>query len=118
MKKHIQFFTWLLSFVFVSEGIIFIFSAYASYLLGAYVSLIYSFFIAFVHFFIAYGLVKRKKWAPHLGIFFQAYLIFNFVISNSRTLLSSALVMSAVTFLSLSAFVTVSLFVLRREFIK
>jgi hypothetical protein len=77
---------------------------------------VYVGFIAFVHFFIAYGIVKRKKWAPHLGIFFEAYLVANFMVNNAKSIYSVVLLPSALTLLSVSAFVAGSLFVLRNKF--
>lgn len=116
MSKHIAFFTSLLAFIFVVEGLTFIVSAKDGFSLGFVGSAFFSLFIAFVHFFIAFGLVKRKKWAPHLGIFFEAYLILNFLILNFKVLFSSALLPSAITLLSVSAFLTASLFILRKQF--
>ena len=116
MKKHIVFFVSLLALIFALEGISFILSAKDSVALGFNKSAVFSIFIAFVHFFIAFGLIKRKKWAPHLGIFFEAYLVVNFFISNARAILSIELLPSVVTVLSVSAFVAVSLFILREQF--
>ena len=116
MKKHIIFFVSLLAFIFIVEGVFFLFSAKDSASLGFNKSALFSVFIAFVHFFIAFGLIKKKKWTPHLGIFFEAYLVVNFFISNERALSSPALLPSVLSVLSVSAFVTVSLFVLREQF--
>ena len=99
----------LLAFIFAIEGIAFLFSAKES-------SSLFSVFIAFVHFFIAFGLIKKKKWAPHLGIFFEVYLIVNFFISNAQAIYSPSILPSVLSVLSVSAFVTVSLFVLREQF--
>jgi len=109
MKKHIVFFISLLAIIFTLEGISFLFSAKDS---GS----LFSVFIAFIHLFIVFGLIKRKKWVPHLGIFFEAYLVINFFIGNMRTLLSPEIFPSAISVLSVSAFIGVSLFVLREQF--
>lgn len=116
MKKHYQFFASLIAFIFLIEGATFLVSVKDSFSLGLPWSAAYSLFIAFVHFFIAYGLLKRKHWAPHLGIFFELYLVLNFVISNFSSLYSSELLPSVVTVLSVSAFITATLFVIKNQF--
>lgn len=117
MKKHIVFFAPLLAFIFALEGAAFIFSVIQSYQAGFRGWALFSAFIAFVHLFIAFGLATHKKWAPHLGIFFQLYIVLNFAISNAGSLFSQALLPSVLTVLSVSAFLTVSLFITRDEFI-
>ena len=116
MQKHITFFAPLLAFVFAIEGVAFLFSVVSSYQAGFRGWAMFSLFIAFVHFFIAYGLATRRRWAPHLGIFFQLYIVLNFIISNASSLFSQALLPSALTVLSVSAFLTVSLFITKDEF--
>jgi len=116
MKKHIAFFATLIAFVFAIEGAIFLMSVVESYQAGFRGAALLSLFIALVHFFIAFGLVLRKRWAPHLGIFFQLYIILNFIISNFYTLSSPMLLPSVLTVLSVSALITGSLFVLRNQF--
>lgn len=116
MKKHVAFFAYLLAFIFAVEGVIFLLSVFQSYEAGFRGAAALSLFIALVHFFIAGGLGLRKRWAPHLGIFFQLYIILNFVISNFHSLYSPILLPSALTVLSVSAFITTSLFILRNEF--
>ncbi len=116
MKKHIAFFAPLIAFIFGVEGIIFLLSVPQSYQAGFRGWAVFSLFIAAVHFFIAFGLVHKRKWAPHLGIFFQLYIILNFIISNFQSLFTPTLLPSALTVLSVSAFLTGSLFVLRDEF--
>jgi hypothetical protein len=116
MKKHIIFFALLLAFIFAVEGIAVLFSVASSYEAGFRGAAALSLFIALVHFFIAIGLVLRKKWAPHLGIFFQLYIVVNFIISNRSALFAETLLPSALTVLSVSAFITISLFVLRNGF--
>lgn len=118
MKKHILFFAYLLAFIFAIEGFIFLLSVGQSYQAGFRGAALLSLFIALVHFFIASGLFFRKRWAPHLGIFFQLYIMLNFAISNSHSLSSPALLPSALTVLSVSAFITTSLFILRNEFLQ
>jgi len=116
MKKHIFFFVSLIAFIFFIEGAIFLFSVFQSYEAGFRGAALLSLFIAGVHFFIVFGLISRKKWAPHLGIFFQLYLVLNFIISNREALYSPTLLPSAVTVLSVSAFLTASLFMLKNQF--
>ncbi len=116
MKKHIGFFAPLLALIFVIEGVIFFISFFQSYEAGIRAAAFVSLFIALVHFFIAWGLVLRKRWAPHLGIFFQLYIIINFLVSNLNALSSPTLLPSALTVLSVAAFLTVSLFVFRDQF--
>jgi hypothetical protein len=116
MKKHIAFFATLLALIFAIEGIAFLFSVASSYEAGFRGAALLSVFIALVHFFIATGLVMRKKWAPHLGIFFLLYIVVNFIISNSQALFTETLLPSALTVLSVSAFLTISLFLLKDEF--
>lgn len=116
MKKHIVFFASLIAFIFAIQGVIFLMSVPESYQAGFRGWALYSLFIAVVHFFIALGLIHRRKWAPHLGIFFQLYIILNFIISNSGSLFSPILLPSVFTVLSVSAFITTGLFILRNEF--
>lgn len=116
MKKSFVFFTSLIAFLFLIGGITFIISAKEALAAGFAWSGAFSLFIAFVHFFIVFGLVKRKKWAPHLGIFFELYIVLNFVISNVKVLFSPTLFLSAITLLSMSAFLATSLFLLKNHF--
>lgn len=118
MKKHIVFFAALIAFIFAVEGVAFIFSVFQSYEAGFRGAAGLSLFISLVHFFIAIGLILQKKWAPHLGIFFQLYIVVNFILHNSQSLFSEALLPSALTVLSVSAFLTISLFILRNQFTK
>ena len=116
MKKHIAFFASLLAFIFAAEGALFLMSVAQSYHAGFRGWALFSLFISLVHFFIAAGLLHRRRWAPHLGIFFQLYIILNFAIGNLHSLSSPELLPSALTVLSVSAFITTSLFILRNEF--
>lgn len=116
MQKHITFLATLLAFVFALEGVAFLFSVSSSFQAGFRGWAFFSLFIALVHFFIAFGLATRKRWAPHLGIFFQMYIVLNFIISNFSSLFSQSLLPSALTVLSVSAFLTISLFMTKDEF--
>jgi hypothetical protein len=118
MRKHIVFFASLLASIFLLEGAIFLYSVVPSYQAGFRGAAALSLFIAFVHFFIAGGLFLQKKWSPHLGIFFQLYIVLNFIFNNFGTLFSEELLPSVLTVLSVSAFLTFSLFVLRNQFSK
>ncbi len=116
MKKHVVFFSSLLAFVFVIQGGAFLLSVPQSFEAGFRGAAVLSLFIALVHFFIAFGLVTLRKWAPHLGIFFQAYILLNFFISNRHSLTATTMLPAILTILSVSAFTTVTLFILRNEF--
>lgn len=116
MQKHLAFFAYLLAFIFTLQGALFLYSVWGSYEAGFRGWAMYSLFISLVHFFIAFGLAKGRRWAPHLGIFFQLYIVLNFIIGNSQSLFSEALLPSALTVLSVSAFLTITLFTLKNEF--
>ena len=116
MKRHLGFFASLIAFIFIIEGVIFLLSFFQSYQAGFRGAAFISLFIALVHFIIAGGLIVRKRWTPHLGIFFQLYIIVNFILNNREALSSPTLLPSALTVLSVAAFITVSLFILKDQF--
>lgn len=116
MSKHSHIFISFIALIFFIEGALFALSALESYAAGFRGWAAFSFFITFVHLFIAVSLFKQKRFAPHLGIFFQAYLVTHFIINYRETLYSPILFPSAIGVLSISAFITTSLFVLRNQF--
>lgn len=116
MKGHIVLFSVLLAFVFLVEGLSTLYSSYILYHVGLTNDAYYSVFLACVQFFIAGGLATRRRWSPHLGIFFQAYLVINLIIQNRGISFSTAQLPSVLTLFSASAFITISLYILRNEF--
>jgi hypothetical protein len=116
MSKHSHIFISVIALIFFIEGALFGLSALESYAAGFRGWAAFSFFITFVHFFIAVSLFKQKRYAPHIAIFFQAYIVTHFIISYRDTLYSPILFPSAIGVLSISAFITTGLFILRNNF--
>jgi hypothetical protein len=117
MSKHSHVLIIAIALVFFIQGALFVLATFDSFGAGFRGWAGFSFFIALVHLFIGYSLIKRKIFAPHLGIFFQAYLVAHFIIMNRDMLYSPILFPLAISVLSISALLTTSLFLLRNKFI-